>query len=80
MQTERRSTWKSDEHAGAAIAGMPLGQQVLIDGVKFLGIGGTGGGRFPPDGFQPGVKQGVDHLRNRGSQMLLVQIAPPCVA
>ena len=69
-----------DEYAGATIASMPLGQQVLIDGMKFLGIRGAGGGGCSPDHFQASVKQGVHHLRNRRSHMLLVQIAPPDVA
>ena len=48
-----------DEHARAAIAGMPLSQQILIDGVELLGVGGTRRGRLSPNGFLSRVQQRI---------------------
>ena len=69
-----------DEDARAAIAGMPLGQQILIDGVKLLGVGGTRRGRLSPNGFLSRMQQRIDDLCNGGSHVIFVQIAPTGVA
>ena len=55
-----------DEHAPAAVAGVPLGEQVLVVGAEMGGVGRHRGGALAPDAPLAGGEGGVGQLDGGG--------------
>ena len=49
---------------------MPLGEQILIPGGKFLGVGGASRGRFSPNMRLSDSKDAIDDLPNHGPEIV----------
>ena len=64
-----------DHDAGAAIADVPFGHQVLVPGSELLGVGGAGRRSLTPDVGMADAQQRVDNLGNGVSQMVIGDVA-----
>ena len=59
-----------DHDAATAVAGVPLGHQVLIPGSELLGVGSAGRGAFAPDRSGPLRQGGIDDLPDGGAKLV----------
>ena len=64
-------------HPPAAIAQMPLAQQVLIPSPEVFGVRGTGRGTFTPDRRRAHAEDGIDDFGDRVAQGIGMEIATP---
>jgi len=64
-----------DEHAAAAVAGVPFGEDVLIERPEVGGVAGHGGRPGAPHGVRAGGEGGVGDLDGDGAGHLGGQVA-----
>ena len=65
-----------DHDALAAIAQVPLGEQIVVPGAKLLGVRRAGRRGLSPYVFLAHAKDGIGHVRNGGTQLVFLNEAP----
>jgi hypothetical protein len=68
-----------DHDAAAAVANMPFGYQVLVEGAEVLAVRGACRRAFAPDPRMARRKRCVDHPPGRIAQGVGIDIASACV-